>query len=455
MSHPLYPPSHACRCEEGAASNFGFHLPVDIDSTQLSFVEERLTPDNGLAGGRSFDFTVEASPDAFLEMNNMVLDVKFKVTKGDNKANLEESDAVVMSRLALSTMFQSIECRLNDQLINPESGQNIPYKAFIETFLSHDASANGQLESRGGVRRIKESLVKTHEYINRRNETVEGAVVNPHPKMKHIRGGKEVQLCGPLCVDFLRVNNHLAPGNKLSLKLNRASDGMIFHCGSVNKNTKLNLQIVDMGLSLRWLHMLPPLTKNLLMGVEKEKYFGAHVVLKNFGVPPNLLQWSQPLIEQGNVLPKHIVVGMKTTRDFQGNRENDTLTFAHFDVNHVALKRDNRTLPSKPLTPDFAKGCYAREYFRLFEQTGKSHSGFQHNLTMEEYANFCPLMVWDMSPDLCNGGAHTHVGALGELKLDLQFAHALPEAITLLVLMSFDQLLTVDRVSREVQYHRF
>ena len=122
-----------------------------MDSTQATFVEERIIPDNGLVGGRSFDFTIDPSPDSFLVLNNLVLDFKFMVTKDDNKV-LDDTDAVVMTPLILSTMFQSIECRLNDQLINPESSQNIPYKSFIESILSYDAHGQGQLEARGSMK---------------------------------------------------------------------------------------------------------------------------------------------------------------------------------------------------------------------------------------------------------------------------------------------------------------
>ena len=454
MSAGVFPNTHSCRCEEGAASNFAHHLPVEMDSTQATFVEERIIPDNGLVGGRSFDFTIDPSPDSFLVLNNLVLDFKFMVTKDDNKV-LDDTDAVVMTPLILSTMFQSIECRLNDQLINPESSQNIPYKSFIESILSYDAHGQGQLEARGSMKGGLVGMHTVERYRDANGKEKTRMVIAQHWRMGLIREGKEVQASGPLCVDFLRVNNHLAPGNKLSLRLTRAEDGIIFRVGRLSKNTNYKATITDMGLSLRWIQLLPSLTRTLLQNKAPEKYFGAHVVMKNFGVSPDLMQWIQPLVEQGNVLPKHIVVTMKSTQNYLGQRKDDTMSFKHFDVGHVALRRGNRSIPSKPLTPNFEEHRYAREYFRLFEQTGKAHGSFWHDLTPGYFRGSFPFFVWDMSPDLCNGGAHTHIGKLEEMQLELKFRKPIPEPITILVMMSFDQVISVDRSTREVHRQQF
>ena len=137
--------------------------------------------------------------------------------------------------------------------------------------------------------------------------------------------------------------------------------------------------------------------------------------------------------------------------NFFGTISTNPYVFKHFKLNHLALRVNNVVTTNSELTPDFEKHLYAREYSRLFTQTGKRGSTSQGVLISEkDFANNHTLFPFDLTPDECNS-RHLHLGKQAKLDVEMRWAEALEDPIIVLVMATFDQVMHIDNGTGKVK----
>jgi len=77
-------------------------------------------------------------------------------------------------------------------------------------------------------------------------------------------------------------------------------------------------------------------------------------------------------------------------------------------------------------------------YATLFEGTGIHHSNSGLQITHNMYINGFFAIVYDLTPDLAASEGHMSPPTSGDIRIDLKFAKALPEAITCLLYLEYD-----------------
>ena len=112
--------------------------------------------------------------------------------------------------------------------------------------------------------------------------------------------------------------------------------------------------------------------------------------------------------------------------------------FQHFDCNFVALYVDGQSLPTKPLQPQYADRNYLSAY-----QTLQS-IGSDVWIPRDEYPQGYALYVLDVNPHV-----DFNTKRRGHCRLELRFAKALPESVTLIMYGKFPEMYRIDQ-SRSV-----
>jgi len=85
----------------------------------------------------------------------------------------------------------------------------------------------------------------------------------------------------------------------------------------------------------------------------------------------------------------------------------------------------------------------AKGYATLFEGTGIHHSNSGLQIT-HMYINGFFQIVYDLTPDLAASEGHMSPPTSGGIRIDLKFAKALPEAITCLLYLEYDNSFHID-----------
>ena len=434
----------ACTCTSHKSEGFSYHDPLDVDTAQRNFLEDRIEPTNGVTTG-PYEFVIEPSDDAFLCLGSTYLTAEIQLLNRDGSNIENEKSNVACVNNMLASLWETIDVKLNNVTINPSSAYHKPYKSMLENVLSYEDEKYFQLKAGGFFSDRFPHGMDTGEMGNASFKLRE----------KMTENSKSCLLSGPLCVDFLRSDNHLAPGNKLALTLHRTSDEFYVNRQhaplSSDTNTvpptptEYRVKILNLNLYVRrvQLHGGTQLMSKILRPRESMRHIAPYTEVKTFPIASGRRQWSD-VVYGGDVLPKHIIVGMIDTDAFTGSFDSNPFRFNHYDLASINVKVNGICVPKTPLTPNFERGHFGREYWRLFQQTGKINQHTGGNLIdRSDFSRGYTLFPFDFSPDLCNGG-HFHLGQGGRLELDLSWRKPLPSGITVIVYSTFDQVIAIN-----------
>ena len=414
-----------CRCETSVARNFDYFSPIPVESAQKSQVEIELEPANGLSS-TPFTFTFQSDDESFLSLGSIYMYCRAQVVNSDG-STLSSTDMVAPVNNLLHSMWSKIETRVNGVEINAASATEIPYKAMMETLLSVEGTNNHFL--RAGM-----FYQDTAKLYDANDETNLGFKARKFQMKADSHLG--FSMCGPVCSDFLRSDNHLAPGNTLTLSFERMSNQFCLLSSTSGKDYKLIIH--DIRLYGRRIKLYPEAFYNVMTkSATLQRYMSTYSEVKEYPVRSGIKTWSANIFSTGS-LPKQIIVGMVDTDAKQGSLSKNPFNFKHNNLSQINLKINGTRVPQEALKPDFTNNLIMRTYQSLFLNTGKNKINSGNCISVEDFVNGCALFPFDLTPDQCNM-FHTHAGHTGSMELEIKWDVALPVTTTIVVYAASDQ----------------
>ena len=429
-----------CKCEPGMDESFNYAGQVRLDTVSELEADECVRPTHGMTGSR-FEFTIDPSSPTFVSLGSMTLTVTCKVVASDGASLTSTSSKPAFVNNIIASLWSSIEYRIHDTEINNQTFSHPGYKSVISSLLSYNEQGAKQLAAGGFAVEDGENNDATTDA----NEIFTGWT-------SKLKESGEVQLTGPLPIDLCAMDNFLAPGTKLDLILEPASQDFFLMCSTAS--AKFKVKYSDMFLEYRRVSMPPTAASRIIdAGITGggHRYIGPYTHVTAHEVPKGSSMAVVPLYPDGHPCPKHVIIGQVPTKNFFGSISTNPYVFKHFKLNHLALRVNNVVTTNSELTPDFEKHLYAREYSRLFTQTGKRGSTSQGVLISEkDFANNHTLFPFDLTPDECNS-RHLHLGKQAKLDVEMRWAEALEDPIIVLVMATFDQVMHIDNGTGKVK----
>ena len=253
-----------------------------------------------------------------------------------------------------------------------------------------------------------------------------------------ISGSQPFTMYSPVPHEFFNMNNHVAPMNKIDLKLTKYPDRFLLNTYLTHKGYKIEL--LDIKLHLRSItrreRIRPPL---------KEMYRMNEINLLKQVVPRDQTNFSFRLFNTG-VMPKTIVLGMVPTAGVEGAYNYNPWHFHHFYLKRIALMVNGEERPQGGLEFNFSRpnaDC-ARGYHWLFENTGALHGEKGNLISLPHFQGGLFLIPFDLTPDKCNG-LHNHNAELGHIDVNLVWGTPLRMPITILYELVFNKVLINDK----------
>lgn len=417
-------------CKASRSSKVTFHDEVDVDTTTDSFTEEELKPVNGLKSG-PYKFVLKGKSNGVIDLERTLLDIKFKITKADGVTGLAagtSGNSLTVAGNPISSMWERIESRINDKIINVEASRNIPQKGFIEDCLLTRFDERARPK---GVREFK-------TVGDQRNETTF------HQETGKFVDAKVVQYVGKPPIDFFKVNRYLSPRCNMSVTFfKQPDDYIILHAAEAG----CKVVITDIKLHIRRINVDPSLVAKLPQERQdvKELYGGKCGIVKEYQIPKGSVRWVQPMILGNGKVPKYVVFGLVSMEGFAGGdstSKRDPCYFDTFDMDHLSLRVGEKQLPRKPYSPDRLdhEHAGAREYFSLFDQLGLP----MHYINMTRHAHGYNLHAFNLTPDMRSYTSQQLVGPRrAPMTVEIGFGTALPETVVLVAYMVYDQVISI------------
>jgi len=424
------------------SESFKYHEPVHIERTQENFIECKIEPTDSLEVS-PYEFVISPVSDTFLVLNNMTMYVKFKVRRGNGDGMVAGTDAVAPCNNLLSSMWKNIECKVNNSIIGVEASKEIAYKSMLETLLSY------------------EDVYKQHIYTSLFHKDTAGEMetmlvgggggdneptVNKgfHRRYFQTFASIDMEMCGPICVDFLRSDNHLAPGNTLTLTFEKANDAFLL--STTQPGIRYKIEILELAIYCRRVQMGESAINKLVDPRRHQRYLTSYTEIKPYSIIAGVRIFNERIFDR-EVIPKQVIVAMVDSSTRVGAYDSNPFNFKHYGLNSINLKLNDELIPTNPLKPDFDKKLVMREYHHLFANTGKMLSSSRGMIIgLEDFLDGYSIFPFDLTPDRCNS-FHTHVGKVGNLDLQMSWKTPLAKGVDVLVYFSMDQIITINPIS--------
>ena len=422
-----------CDCIASISKHFGYYDKVAIDSSQISYTEEKIKPTSDIRSS-PYEFEIDTPDNEFICLSDLSLYVKFKVTQKNVLLPLGDDDFVAPANNLISTLWDSINVKVNDCVINAQSSSHIAYKSYNEVILSTDNLNSSALEPRFFA---KETQLNNFTVKKFPNNTFIGNDVGFEQKCRKVRDSKSVDIFGVVCCDFFRGNNHLAPGNKLNIIFTRNKDEFVLNTTHWEKSYKLVIE--DICLYVKKITLDTNVLPNLIHLNRDQRYLCPYTEIKNFHVPSGISQYQQKIYAKG-LIPKQLLISFVSKHAYDGDYRFNPFSYSHAYISRLNLVVNGRMVPVEPLE---AHGKVVnRLYYDFLQNIGISNPSRGVDISQENFAKGYTMFAFDLRPDQCNG-AHLHPASNGEIDLQVDFSVGTKTEYIVIVHSFFDQIIFI------------
>ena len=421
--------------------------PVNGDMERGVFVNH--FPIATLARGAPIEFSVPASPEDYLDLGRTTLQLTLAVRRRNGNAALRADQEVVPVQLLLHSLFQQVDVKLNDRVVTP-SLNTYPYKAYLETLLSHGADTKGSyLSNEGWFGNPGDNPAES-------NPHADDVSVGTRERGALIAEGLDFQLEGRPHVDIFQQERYLLPGVSMHLKFQPTPSAFhLFYNEAAQVNGAnqghFDVHVRRATLKVRRVLCNPELALSHAKTLESGRnalYPLRRGVVTTFTVAQGGQSFVKENLIQGQ-LPRRAFVCMVTNAAFNGTNGTNPFAFGHFGLNYLAAAVGTETFPSQPFKPDFANGQYAEVYTDLMRTIGSLNSSRGCGISYTDLvAGGHVIFALDFTADLAEGPHRDRI-KYGSLRLEGHFNAALAQAVNVIVYAEYDNVLQIDR-SRNV-----
>lgn len=399
--------------------------PTDTAIQVREWIEFR--PVNQLGEDAAIEFHVPPQSTGYMDLKLCRLNVKIKITKAD-ETSVTRDDVVSLINLPLHGMFSQIECQLQQKSVS-DVGTNYPYKAYIDTLMTTDESKH--------VFNSSQLFIKDTSGQFDSPDAKTGPNLGLFERWTYTRDGGLLDLEGALILDVFQQDRLILNGVSLDLKLWPSRNSFRLMSDSLEPNEKL--KIVDATLKMCIQKPNPALTMAHTRELEEATAIYPYMTstIKIASIAEGEFSFSADNMFQGEV-PSQLILGLVSSSAYSGNYKRSPFNFQHYDCNFVAMYVDGQSLPAKPLQPQFSEGNYLNAFQTL------QNVGSNIWINRNEYAAGYTLYVLDINPCV-----DFNVKRRAHCRLELRFAKALPESVTLIMYGKFPEILRIDQ-SRSV-----
>lgn len=419
-------------------------IPLDC-SIKDSWMQE-YAPVQGANVGFSPSIEFDIPPSAFLtHLPSTLLYVKGRIVREDkskitvpdeSNATGETSLQVAPINNILHSMFEHVTVEMNHTPVVTSNLYN--YSAYLVNTLGYSKdSKDTRLRSSG---MYYDSYSNTEPAIPALKDST-----NPGQKSRYalVQSSQPFELLGRPCEALFNVDKLLPSLLPLKITLQRAHDRFLLLDGEKTLDKPCKLYIDECKLRLTYVELPEVIASNL------EKKLTAHPISY---VIPNQLLCKDYTISQGvtsveltrlfnNRIPKRLVVAITTNAAKNGSYRLDPFYFAGRNVQRLALRMNDRYVPLKPLTVNYATGNYLEVYNMMNDTLGRGIEDWSPSITFDMFPlGFC-FYCWSLTP---LGNSEDFVlPRFGELSLTLDFKESLTETLTAICWGEFSKTFTI------------
>jgi hypothetical protein len=325
----------------------------------------------------------------------------------------------------LYSLFSQIDCYVNDKCVT-SSSQTQAYTSYIESQLGMTKSARENSKAIGFYDQVTDSDEANQKLY------------------EEVAGGKPIELCGPIRIDFTSQEKLLVNGVRLrfNFQFNRPQ----FYL-NVTDGYVVDVQILKAVLHIDQVNLFSNvlLAHQSALNKASAKYFYKRNECTSFTIPSGSSAFTVPEICNG-LIPGRIILAMVSNTALNGSFKHDPFFFKHYGLSSLSFSCRGRQYPSQKFEIDFDSSIYLNSYKQLYKALGQNPDSPHIGITPKQFQNGAFFLAVNLKPDHADGcSEHLEVVERGPVRVEFTFKTALSEAISVLVFSQYDSLLMVDK----------
>ena len=204
--------------------------PSDTSLKSKEWIEYK--PTNQINDTSAINFSITAQSSAYVDLKSSVLNVKLRLTNGDGTP-MNEATVAGLVNTPLHSIFRQVDVTFQQTPLS-HSGNNYPYKAYIDTILKTNENVQkGELTSQLFYKDVGPDT----------DDAKSGTNSGLFNRSLATEGGKVVDLEGSLLIDVFQQPKLLLNGVSIGIKLWPSLDS--FRLVTDTPKADLKVQIVD------------------------------------------------------------------------------------------------------------------------------------------------------------------------------------------------------------------
>ena len=411
---------------ECGKSELDYQTPRFVQGDIESDYWQYLAPKNTLTSGSPLLFEIESTSD-FVDLSQTTLSVKYKVTESDGTLLADTSKAAPINN-TLHSLFSQVTISLKDHNIS-QPNSSYPYRAYLETLLNYSKGAKktwlqGAGWSMDEAGKFDEA---TNEALAKRRKPLEGV-------------DAIVELKGRLHSDIFFQQRLIPNGLDIRITLTQSKPEFCIQSFDVGKTYEVT--IVSAALNVRKVKLSPQTHLDFEKSITKApaQLPITYCTMKSCSIAAGLTSYNQDGLFTG-ALPTLVVFGLVSNEAYSGSYAKNPFNFRHYDLQSLVLNVDGRSIPTKPLSPNFTKGHVLDCYDSLYYALGTQFDNLDNDITIDAYCKGCTIYAFNLTPDNC---PHNNTTRTGSVDLSMRFGTALPETISLVCYASYENTIQID-----------
>ena len=398
--------------------------PSDTSLKSKEWIEYK--PTNQINDTSAINFSITAQSSAYVDLKSSVLNVKLRLTNGDGTP-MNEAIVAGLVNTPLHSIFRQVDVTFQQTPLS-HSGNNYPYKAYIDTILKTNEN-------------VQKGELTSQLFYKDAGPDTDDAKTGPNSGLFNrslaTKGGKVVDLEGSLLIDVFQQPKLLLNGVSIGIKLWPSLDSFRLITDTIKADLKV--QIVDASFRL----CVQRIDGGLMMAHEKMIKMEPAIYpylksdIKTTSIASGQYSFSVDDVFQG-LVPCKLIVGLVSSAAYMGDYRKNTFYFRDYDCSSMGFYVDGQSYPSQPLRPNYEANQYIDSYRTL--------TTFRKDVNINRYdytEGYC-LYVLEVDPYYS-----FNIKRKGHCRLEMKFAKPLPESVTLILYATFPDILHID-ASRSV-----
>lgn len=377
--------------------------------TETAPIEFSITGNNGLE---------------FLDLKNSKLYVKLRIRNADGSDLAEDSNVGPVNNF-LAALFSDCEVTLQGKVCY--SNNHYPYKAYIQSLLRYSKDvARSQLSTQLYVKDTSGKAMDDPDVL-------QGANLGLYDRSTYVKNSKIVDLEGPLFADVFKMDRYLLNQVNVHVRLHRTKPEFSLMSNDSNARYKIDIEEIVLKAAKVQCQSGIIIAQSLKLDETNAKYPFVRSDVRMIVIPRGQSYIGIDSLFQ-NTCPRKLVLGFVKSEAVAGTLALNPYNFQHYKLTNVSVSLNGTTVGTLKVNYDEKDGSSIASVLTNIMEAGghwMRNSSCDIARTDIEKGGYC-LYPFDLEP-VFDRENYLTLSRQGNLRLEVQFAEALPETVTAVI----------------------